>query len=253
MTIIRAMALQSRIEWTESTWNPITGCTHVSNGCDHCYAERLALRLQAMGNHRYKNGFAPTVHEDLIEAPLTWKAPRLIFVNSMSDLFHESVPRDVVRQVFQTMNAASWHTFQILTKRPFEFVKIAGELQWTPNIWMGVTVESGRYVHRIDALRHVNAKVRFVSFEPLLSSIPEGTSLAGIDWAIIGGESGPGARPMEMEWVTGLKALCDAQGVKFFFKQWGGINKKRSGRLLQGRTWDDLPSRGVVRAPVATE
>ena len=245
---MRAMGLQSRIEWTEATWNPITGCTHVSNGCDHCYAERLAVRLQAMGNPHYRNGFAPTVHEDLVEAPLTWKSPRLIFVNSMSDLFHESVPRETVFRIFRTMNHASWHTFQVLTKRPFELVKIGSELSWTPNIWMGVTVESERYVHRIEALRHVPASVRFVSFEPLLSGIPRDTSLAGIDWAIIGGESGPGARPMKEDWVVGLKSLCESQQVKFFFKQWGGVNKKRSGRLLEGKTWDDMPSRDPTAA-----
>lgn len=211
---------RTRIEWTESTWNPITGCDHVSNGCDHCYAERLAARLNAMGNRRYANGFTLTVHPDLFRAPLQWKEPRTIFVNSMSDLFHESIPPEVIKQIFDTMNKATWHTFQILTKRPFELLRLAEELQWTPNIWMGVTVESYRYVHRIEALRNVPARVRFISFEPLLSAIPITTSLEGIHWAIVGGESGPGARPMDRKWVVGLRSLCRKHKTAFFFKQW---------------------------------
>lgn len=235
------MAQKTSIEWTEATWNPITGCDRVSHGCDHCYAERLALRLEAMGSSRYRNGFKLTIHEDLFDRPLRWREPRIIFVNSMSDLFHEDVPADVIRRIFATMNQATWHTFQILTKRPMELLRYAESLRWTPNIWMGVTVESYRYTHRIRALRMVPASVRFVSFEPLLSGIPMETSLEGIHWAIIGGESGPGARPMEKRWVRDLKRLCRKHGTAFFFKQWGGFNKKATGRLLDGRTWDEMP------------
>jgi len=235
------MAQQTSIEWTEATWNPITGCDRISHGCDHCYAERMALRLQAMGSVRYKNGFTLTIHEDLIDRPLRWREPRIIFVNSMSDLFHEDVPADLIRRIFATMNKASWHTFQILTKRPMELLRHAEGLSWTSNIWMGVTVESYRYTHRIRALRMVPARVRFVSFEPLLSEIPTETSLEGIHWAIIGGESGPGARPMDKRWVGDLKKLCRKHGTAFFFKQWGGFNKKATGRTLDGKTWDEMP------------
>ncbi len=241
------MSGRTTIEWTESTWNPVTGCDRISHGCDNCYAERLAARLHAMGNPRYKNVFKLTVHEDLFEVPLRWREPRVIFVNSMSDLFHEAIPRDAVKRIFKTMNAASWHTFQVLTKRPFELLKLAEELEWSRNIWIGTTVESYRYVHRIEALRKVPAAVRFISFEPLLSPIPMATSLVGIQWAIIGGESGPGARPMEKSWVTDLKKVCRKHGTAFFFKQWGGVNKKATGRELHGRTWDEMPA-----APSAT-
>jgi len=235
------MAQRSSIEWTESTWNPVTGCDRISHGCDHCYAERMAFRLQAMGSKRYQNAFDLTVHHDLLEVPLRWKEPRTIFVNSMSDLFHERVPGVVIRKIFATMNAASWHTFQVLTKRPMELLRHAEALTWTPNIWMGVTVESYRYIHRIEALRMVPAHVRFVSFEPLLSPIPMETSLKGIHWAIIGGESGPGARLMKKEWATDLKKLCRRHRTAFFFKQWGGVRKKTTGRILNGRTWDEMP------------
>lgn len=232
----------SAIEWTDSTWNPVTGCDKVSNGCDHCYAERMAKRLQAMGVERYTQGFRLRVHHDLIELPLQWKKPRTIFVNSMSDLFHEEVSDEVIHRVFDTMNRAHWHNFQLLTKRPFRMVKLAGELSWSPNIWMGVTVESQRYVNRIDALKRVPAAIRFVSFEPLLSAISEDTDLSEIHWAIIGGESGPGARPMSEEWVLGLRSLCRRYDTAFFFKQWGGVNKKKTGRVLEGRTWDEMPA-----------
>jgi protein gp37 len=235
------MAQKTSIEWTESTWNPVTGCDPVSNGCDHCYAERLAFRLQAMGSRRYINGFKLTVHEDLFQVPLRWREPRVIFVNSMSDLFHESVPIDAIRQIFDTMNKASWHTFQVLTKRPMELLRHSDQLVWTPNIWIGVTVESSRYAHRIDALRMVPASIRFVSFEPLLSAIPASTSLKGIQWAIVGGESGPGARAMDSNWVAGLRALCRKNKTAFFFKQWGGVKKKAAGRLFQGRTYSEMP------------
>jgi protein gp37 len=245
------MAKNSKIEWTESTWNPVTGCDRISQGCDNCYAERLAARLQAMGNKRYQNGFRLTVHQDLLDLPLHWRDPRVIFVNSMSDLFHEEIPRQTVKKVFETMNAATWHTFQVLTKRPFEVLKIMEDLKWTPNIWIGTTVESYRYIHRIEALRKVPAAIRFVSFEPLLSPIPLETSLHGIQWAIIGGESGPGARPMEKSWVTDLKKLCRKHGTAFFFKQWGGVNKKATGRELYGRTWDEMPAAAQLTPELA--
>ena len=195
-----------------------------------------------MGSKRYRNGFKLTVHKDLFELPLRWREPRTIFVNSMSDLFHEHVPEDAIQAIFRTMNAAHWHTFQVLTKRPFELLKHAEALTWTSNIWMGVTVESNRYTHRIDALRMVPAKVRFISFEPLLTEIPADTSLEGIHWAIVGGESGPGARPIEKKWVVDIKKLCRRHGTAFFFKQWGGVWKKTTGRVLHGRTWDEMPA-----------
>jgi len=241
---------KSRIEWTDSTWNPITGCDKVSNGCDHCYAETMALRLRAMGSTRYANGFGMTIHEDLFELPLQWKRPRNIFVNSMSDLFHEEVPLDVLKRIFDTMNKAYWHNFQILTKRAMELLKYAPELNWTPNIWMGVTIESDRYLHRLRALQSVPATVRFVSFEPLLSGIPADTDLTGIDWAIVGGESGPSARPMEESWALGIQDLCRRDNLAFFFKQWGGVNKKAAGRLLGGQTWDEMPEAKLDRVLV---
>jgi protein gp37 len=238
---------KSKIEWTDSTWNPVTGCDKVSNGCDICYAEVMARRLKAMGSTRYANGFGLTIHEDLFDLPMSWKQPRNIFVNSMSDLFHEKVPLEVLKRIFETMNKAHWHNFQILTKRAFELVKFAPELNWTPNIWMGVTIESDRYLHRLRALQTVPAAVRFVSFEPLLSGIPEEVDLTEIDWAIVGGESGHGARPMDPDWVTGIQTLCERDSVAFFFKQWGGVNKKATGRVLNGQTWDAMPEAKTAR------
>jgi protein gp37 len=238
---------KSKIEWTDSTWNPVTGCDKVSNGCENCYAEVMAARLKAMGSPRYRNGFGLTIHEDLFELPLKWKTPRNIFVNSMSDLFHEEISLDVLKAIFKTMNRAHWHNFQILTKRSFELVKFAPEFEWTPNIWMGVTIESDRYIHRLRALQSVPAAVRFVSFEPLLTTIPEDTDLTGIDWAIVGGESGPGARPMQQEWAIGIQDLCRRDNVAFFFKQWGGVNKKAAGRVLNGQTWDAMPTAKLDR------
>jgi protein gp37 len=203
----------------------------------------MAARLKAMGSKRYRNGFRITLHDDLYQLPLSWKEPRMIFVNSMSDLFHEKVPSEAIKKVFQTMNEAHWHTFQVLTKRPAHLARLAPSLEWTPNIWMGVSVESSQYAPRIEILRGIPARTRFISFEPLLSSIPETISLQGINWAIIGGESGPGARPMEKQWVIGIRDLCRRHGTSFFFKQWGGFNKKAAGRLLEGRTWDEMPQR----------
>ena len=234
------MAQGSPIEWTEATWNPVTGCTKVSPGCKHCYAERMAERLQAMGQPNYRNGFALTLQPHMLELPLRWRKPQTIFVNSMSDLFHEDVPVEYVQRVFSVMRRASWHRFQVLTKRAARLAQLSPELEWTSNVWMGVSVESAAYQSRIDALRSTGAHTRFLSIEPLLGAIPD-LNLAGIDWVIIGGESGPGARPVDPAWVIDIRDQCRRAGVAFFFKQWGGTNKKRSGRLLDGRTWDEMP------------
>ena len=237
---------KSAIEWTQSTWNPVTGCTKVSPGCKHCYAERMAKRLQAMGQPNYRRGFEVSLHEQMLELPLAWKSPQTVFVNSMSDLFHESVPDEFLARVFAVMRRASWHTFQVLTKRADRLAVIASALNWPPNVWMGVSVESRGYLDRLDRLRSVPAAVRFISFEPLLEPLG-GMDLRGIDWAIVGGESGPGARRVEASWVVDIRNQCVAAGVPFFFKQWGGTNKKKAGRLLEGRTWDDLPRAGAPR------
>ena len=230
----------SKIEWTQATWNPITGCYPISKGCEHCYARTMAKRLQAMGQPRYANGFILTMHPDSLELPMQWKRPQIIFVNSMSDLFHEDVPLDFIRQVFDTMHKANWHRFQILTKRSSRLLELSQYLEWTDNIWMGVTVESYDYVSRIDHLRTTQAKHRFLSCEPLLG--PLGTlNLQSIDWVIVGGESGPGARTMAEEWVIEIRDQCIKAAIPFFFKQWGGVNKKKAGRLLQGRLWDEVP------------
>lgn len=235
-----SMGDRSCIEWTNSTWNPVTGCSKVSLGCLNCYAERFARRLQAAGSSRYVNGFRPTIHPDLVDLPLRWARPRFVFVNSMSDLFHPAVPLDFIQQVFQTMERASWHVFQVLTKRPDRAAEIAGDLPWPENVWMGASVESEEFLHRIESLRKIPARVRFLSLEPLLGPMP-GLSLEGIQWVIVGGESGPRARPMEPEWVFQIRDRCIAEGVSFFFKQWGGSRRRSAGRLLDGRTWDDLP------------
>ncbi|WP_028309072.1 DUF5131 family protein [Desulfitibacter alkalitolerans] len=234
------MALKSKIEWTENTWNPVTGCTKISDGCKNCYAFTMANRLKAMGNAKYSNGFEIKLHNYCLEDPLKWKKPSLIFVNSMSDLFHEEIPVDFIKKVFDVMNRASWHTFQVLTKRAERLFELADSLNWTPNIWQGVTVESEKYKKRIDYLREVPARVRFVSFEPLINEVNE-LHLAGIDWAIVGGESGFRAREMQQEWVLSIKEECERQDVFFYFKQWGGFNKKSNGRTLLGKTWDAMP------------
>lgn len=234
------MANGSKIEWTESTWNPITGCTKISPGCANCYAERMSRRLQAMGIPQYRKGFSLTIHSDLIELPLRWKKPRLIFVNSMSDLFHEHVPLEFIQRVFTVMQEASQHQFQVLTKRPEIALLYASDLVWPKNIWLGTSVENSLYVHRVRTLQQIPAKIRFVSVEPLLGPIPR-LPLIKIDWVIVGGESGPGARPMQEAWVLQIRDRCRKYDVPFFFKQWGGVNKKRTGRVLDGRTWDELP------------
>ena len=234
------MAQNSKIEWTESTWNPVTGCTKISAGCKNCYAERMALRLRAAGSPNYANGFKVTLHPHALEIPLRWKQPRTIFVNSMSDLFHKDVPFDFISKVFDVMCRASHHRFQILTKRSGRLLKLSSKLTWPENVWMGVTVENADCTFRIDDLRKTNAAIKFISFEPLLGPILS-IDLEGIDWVIVGGESGPKSRPMEPQWVTNIRDQCLSTNVPFFFKQWGGVNKKKSGRILDGRTWDAMP------------
>lgn len=234
------MATQSKIEWTEMTWNPVTGCSKVSAGCKHCYAERMAKRLQAMNQPRYRNGFEITVHEDLVELPLKWKQPRLVFVNSMSDLFHEKVPTELIQLVFDTMYRSPQHTFQVLTKRSNRLRELANLLPWPSNIWMGVSVEDSEVVQRIRDLQATPAAIRFLSCEPLIGLL-ENLPLHGIHWVIVGGESGPGARPMQPSWVDSIYQQSRNAGVPFFFKQWGGVRKGRSGRNLHGRTYDEMP------------
>lgn len=250
------MAEHSAIEWTDATWNPVTGCTKVSAGCDNCYAERLALRLQKAGTQRYRNGFSVTLHEDAIKLPLRWRAPRRIFVNSMSDLFHGSVPREFIDQVFDVMEQASWHVFQVLTKRPGRMAAYVNGSVMTrhgpmtladragrrvpPNVWLGTSVEDHRVVDRIDHLRRIPAAVRFLSCEPLIGPLGH-LDLTEIDWVIVGGESGPGHRPMDPTWVRDLRRQCREQRVAFFFKQWGGARAKSGGRELDGRTYDAMP------------
>jgi len=234
------MASHSAIEWTESTWNPVTGCNKVSPGCVHCYAERMAKRLQAMGVRQYVDGFKVTLQQHSLCLPLLWKKPQVIFVNSMSDLFHREVPEAFIHKVFEIMRLAHWHQFQVLTKRPERMVQITDRLDWAPNVWMGVSVENKDYVHRIENLRQTKAAVKFLSLEPLLGPIPN-LKLDGIDWVIAGGESGPGARRMDPGWVLGIRDQCLRAGVPFFFKQWGGVHKKKAGRLLEDRTWDEMP------------
>ncbi|HUT59120.1 MAG TPA: phage Gp37/Gp68 family protein [Phycisphaerae bacterium] len=234
------MGLNSAIEWTESTWNPVTGCTKISPGCAHCYAERMAVRLQAMGQRNYVNGFGVTLHRQMLRLPLKWKKPQLVFVNSMSDLFHEDVPDKFIAQVFDVMKRAPWHGFQVLTKRSARLAEMAPSLPWPKNVWMGVTVENQDYIGRIDDLRKTSAVVKFISFEPLIGPV-DGADLDGIDWAIVGGESGPGARAMEKEWVISLRDQCKKAKVPFFFKQWGGVRKKLAGRKLDGRFHDEMP------------
>ena len=234
------MATKSTIEWTEMTWNPVTGCTKISQGCKNCYAARMAKRLTAMGSDRYKNGFTLTTHNDLVDLPRRWKQSRMIFVNSMSDLFHRDVPDEFIQSVFKTMSECPQHTFQVLTKRSDRLRRLSKKLAWSPNIWMGVSVESSDVLSRVDDLRDVPAHVRFLSCEPLIAPL-DGLQLDGIHWVIVGGESGPGARPMEKEWVDSIKIQCEEKSVSFFFKQWGGVWKKRFGRTLDGRTFDEMP------------
>lgn len=258
------MAQSSTIEWTESTWNPVVGCTRVSEGCRHCYAERMAKRLAAIASAATERGANPgrtgnyqavvnkrgrwnnTVYLDhaAVEDPLSWRLPRVIFVNSMSDLFHEAVPLDFIQKTFDVMNRCPQHTFQVLTKRPERTAEIADQLHWSSNIWMGTSVENAEVTHRVHALRRVPAHVRFLSVEPLLGPIPR-LPVKDIHWIIVGGESGPGARPMKKEWVIQIRDRCEKFGVPFFFKQWGGVNKKTTGRELDGQTFDEMPHSGT--------
>lgn len=244
------MADNSTIEWTEATWNPTTGCDRISAGCDNCYALNLAKRLKAMGSAKYQQdgdprtsgpGFGVTIHEDALEIPRRWRDPRTVFVNSMSDLFHARVPMDYVRRVFDVMAETPRHTYQVLTKRASRLAKVAPLLDWPPNVWMGVSVESANELSRIDQLRSVPAAVRFISAEPLLGPL-DGIELDGIHWLIAGGESGVGARPVDPGWVRSLRDRCTAEGTAFFFKQWGGRTPKAGGRLLDGRSWDEMPT-----------
>lgn len=237
------MASQSSIEWTDATWNPVTGCSKISAGCKFCYAERLAFRLQAMGQPRYADGFSVTLHHDLLDVPRRWRSPRLVFVNSMSDLFHEEVPLSFIRQVFQSMSECPQHVFQILTKRSRRLTEAASALPWPENVWMGVSVEDSRVLSRIEDLLAVPAAVRFLSCEPLIGPL-DALPLHGIDWVIVGGESGPGARPMHREWALSVLRQCRSRDVPFFFKQWGGARKKTTGRTLNGRIYDELPPSG---------
>lgn len=242
------MALNSNIEWTESSWNPVTGCSKISLGCQNCYAERMARRLQAAGNKNYKNGFRVTMHDSHLEIPLRWKKPRKIFVNSMSDLFHPDVPIEFILRVFDVMARAHWHKFQILTKRSERLLELNECLPWKPNIWVGVSVENSEYCFRINQLRRIHGGIKFLSLEPLLGPLTD-IDLTGIDWVIVGGESGYHARPMRESWVIHIKNECKKAGIAFFFKQWGGINRKKSGRMLQGRIWDEIPQNQGFRFP----
>lgn len=234
------MALNSSIEWTEASWNPLTGCTKISPGCKYCYAERMAKRLQAMGQANYINGFKLTLHEHMLDIPLHWKKSKMIFVNSMSDLFQDEVPLSFVRAVFAVMRQASQHQFQVLTKRSHRLLELSKKLEWAPNIWMGVSVENRKYAVRIDHLRETDARIKFLSLEPLLGPLPN-LNLSGIDWVIVGGESGSKARIMDPEWVRDIRDQCREARVAFFFKQWGGARKSWTGRQLDGRTWNEYP------------
>jgi len=238
---------KSKIEWTESSWNPVTGCTKISPGCKNCYAERMAKRLKLMGQPNYVNGFDLTLHERSLEIPLKLKKPQTIFVNSMSDLFHKDIPFDFIQKVFNMMEKAHWHKFQVLTKRSSRLAELSPKLNWPGNIWMGVSIENADYIYRINNLRKTNAAIKFISFEPLIGPLNK-LNLTGINWAIVGGESGYGARPMNEEWVKSIRDDCLKQGVPFFFKQWGGVNKKKTGRLLEGKIWEQIPKKDKTLA-----
>lgn len=244
------MADRSAIEWTEATWNPVTGCDRISAGCDHCYAMALAKRLKAMGSTKYQNdgdprtsgpGFAVTMHPQALDEPLRWRSPRTVFVNSMADLFHAQVTVGFIRQVFDVMRDTPQHTYQILTKRSLRLARIADKFDWPDNVWMGVSVENSNVLTRVDHLRRVPAAVRFLSCEPLIGPL-DGLDLSGIHWVIAGGESGPNYRPVDINWVRGIRDNCTASGVSFFFKQWGGRTPKALGRELDGQVWNEMPT-----------
>ena len=236
------MATLSDIEWTEATWNPLTGCNKISPGCKNCYAEKLSYRLQKMGQYNYRNGFQLTMHHHAIDIPLKWKKPKLIFVNSMSDLFHKNVPIAFIKKVFKVMNSCPQHHFQVLTKRAERLEEIAPKLNWTKNIWMGVSVENKNYIFRIQHLIRIPAHIKFLSLEPLLGPLPD-LKLKGVDWVIVGGESGPKARTIKKEWVEQIHQQCIKTKTAFFFKQWGGVRKHKTGRTFKGRTWDEMPEK----------
>lgn len=233
---------KTKIEWTEVTWNPTTGCTKISSGCKNCYAEKMSFRLKSMGVKKYERGFDLSLHPKVLDEPYKWKSSRVVFVNSMSDLFHEEMPFDYIQKVFKVMNDNSHHIFQVLTKRADVLAKYSDQLNWSDNIWMGVTVESNEYVNRIELLRDIPAGIKFLSLEPLLSAIP-GLMLNGIDWVIVGGESGTNSRPIKKEWVQEILEKCQKSEVPFFFKQWGGMNKKKNGRMLDGDFYDEMPKK----------
>jgi protein gp37 len=234
------MSSSTTIEWTEATWNPVTGCTKISAGCENCYAERMTRRLKAMGQANYADGFAVAMHPDSLAIPLRWRRPRRVFVNSMSDIFHERVTDDFLVQMFTVMAEAGQHRFQLLTKRPERIKSLPESLVWPTNVWLGTTVERADYLGRIDVVRQSPAAAKFLSLEPLLGPL-HAIDLEGIDWVIVGGESGPGARTMDADWVHEIKAQCVEAAVPFFFKQWGGVNKKKAGRILDGREWNQMP------------
>lgn len=241
------MSEKSSIEWTDSTWNPVTGCTKVSPGCKNCYAETFAERWRGIPGHPYEQGFDLRIWPERLSQPLTWKKPRHIFVNSMSDLFHEQIPLSFIKEVFQVMGKASWHTFQILTKRAERLAQAAGKLHWPGNVWMGVSIETPQFLWRVDCLRLVPSAVRFISIEPLLG--PMGCmDMENINWVIVGGESGPRARPMDPTWVREIRDQCVKNRIPFFFKQWGGVQKKKNGRILDDRIWDELPKGNIITA-----
>lgn len=240
------MGTNSNISWTDATWNPITGCTKISDGCKHCYAEIMAHRLKEMKSPNYANGFKVTLQPHMLDKPLKWKKTRMIFVNSMSDIFHKDVPFEYIQQIFEVMRKAHWHTFQILTKRSERLRRLSSEINWPDNVWMGVSVENTKTKSRIEDLQGTGAKVKFISFEPLLEKV-ERFNLDWIDWVIVGGESGPKSRPMEKEWIMRIKWYCDIYKTPFFFKQWGGVNKKKNGSLLNGKSYKEMPVRGRVR------
>jgi protein gp37 len=231
---------KTKIEWTESSWNPITGCSKISDGCLNCYAEKMALRLKAMGTKGYENGFEVTLQYHQLERPLKLKKPQMIFVNSMSDIFHEKVPQDYILKIFETMNKADWHIFQVLTKRPERLEELREKINWTKNIWLGTTIESNKYIDRVKFIKETQANIKFISFEPLIDNVKD-IDIDGIDWVIVGGESGSGSRVIKKEWIYEIKEKCDKLNIPFFFKQWGGTNKKKSGRLLDGKIYDEMP------------
>jgi protein gp37 len=237
------VAQLSSIEWTEVTWNPVTGCSKVSPGCKNCYADRMARRLKAMGNIRYRNGFELALHHAVLKEPLRWKTSRLIFVNSMSDLFHPKIPASFIIEVFKIMNLANWHIFQVLTKRPERLAKLSDKLNWSNNIWIGTSVENSDYIYRIDQLKKAKAHIKFISIEPMLGPILH-FPVNGIDWVIVGGESGPRARVIKLEWVRLIRDICLKNEIPFFFKQWGGKQKWKNGRELDGQVWNEMPRYG---------